>query len=388
MNQRLKHYAVATSLLFAGCSSQGGQETTLPPTTTPIHLSLPPEITTIPIAAESSIVPESTSTVAQFPGVAKPDCVTEIKPGDTLFSISKNLIGVSIVDLQTENRIENPDKIRPGLLDICINEVNDITGEPRVPVTTTLPPVSETTTTVLPPPETAPPVTQTPQPLPTGVEAQQLKINELLVPLGMPKLVVDGEPGKFTDQADCTLRLLNNLPPTRQNIAPGSPEEQIIMAANGFPILNPEATKHPKWEIIDQVCQVTLLGSGTHLDFILPSSSGMADFPSKNGTFKAFRFIPGLHNSTLFPVDPASQREGNMLDPVYHYRGQATHGALSVPTYPASHGCNRLSEANQAIYINWLGLSGIDEEIRDNDFKSIVDLTVIVEGEYEYSIAA
>ncbi|MEX2503464.1 MAG: L,D-transpeptidase [Egicoccus sp.] len=39
---------------------------------------------------------------------------------------------------------------------------------------------------------------------------------------------------------------------------------------------------------------------------------------------------------------------GTLYDPLYFYRGFAIHGSGSVPAYPASHGCVRVSMADAA----------------------------------------
>ena len=39
---------------------------------------------------------------------------------------------------------------------------------------------------------------------------------------------------------------------------------------------------------------------------------------------------------------------GTMYDPMYFYRGFAIHGSPSVPPWPASHGCIRITRADAA----------------------------------------
>ncbi|MBA2279248.1 hypothetical protein H0V99_02320 [Candidatus Saccharibacteria bacterium] len=401
MNEKLQRVAFAGAVLFTGCSSnenlQPSQSTAVESTTTlfPVNTLL-----------ETATVLE-TSTTASMPGVVNPECVVEILPGNSLFSVF-NKTGISIVSLQTENRIQDPDKIQPGYLDICIDEMDDISGGQRLPATTTtstttaltttttvhtttipettITPAPETTTTVTLPPETAVPVTEAPKSLPTGVKAQQEKANTLFAGYGMPELSVDGIAGPKTDQKICASRLLLNMPATRADMVPGSEEERLFMSSESLLIPSTAATKAAKWMLIDQTCQVTVLGeSDTKVAFIFPSSSGTVEFPSRNGEWAAFRYDPALanggwHNSSDYPADVDSLLNGNMKWPVYHHKGQATHGALNVPTYPASHGCNRLSEANQEILINWLGLVGIQEEIWS---ISRIGLTVTVQGAYE-----
>jgi peptidoglycan hydrolase-like protein with peptidoglycan-binding domain len=58
------------------------------------------------------------------------------------------------------------------------------------------------------------------------------------------------------------------------------------------------------------------------------------------GRFTVERKIPGNHIAPL----------GTLRDPLFFYRGWAIHGAASVPAYPASHGCARISNAD----VDWL----------------------------------
>lgn len=51
------------------------------------------------------------------------------------------------------------------------------------------------------------------------------------------------------------------------------------------------------------------------------------------GRFKIERRINGWHQSPL----------GHLYRPNYFYKGYAIHGYTSVPAYPASHGCVRIT---------------------------------------------
>jgi lipoprotein-anchoring transpeptidase ErfK/SrfK len=63
---------------------------------------------------------------------------------------------------------------------------------------------------------------------------------------------------------------------------------------------------------------------------------------TSKGTFSIYMERNGMHESTL--------ELGQMYRPKYFYGGIAVHGSPSIPPYPASHGCVRVS--NSAI--NWL----------------------------------
>ena len=66
---------------------------------------------------------------------------------------------------------------------------------------------------------------------------------------------------------------------------------------------------------------------------ILDASTGKASTPTPTGRFAILRRIDGWRQSPL----------GLLWRPNYFYRGYALHGSTSVPAYPASHGCVRLT---------------------------------------------
>jgi hypothetical protein len=66
---------------------------------------------------------------------------------------------------------------------------------------------------------------------------------------------------------------------------------------------------------------------------ILDASTGKASTPTPLGRFSILRRIDGWRQSSL----------GLMWRPNYFYRGYAVHGSTSVPAYPASHGCVRVT---------------------------------------------
>jgi peptidoglycan hydrolase-like protein with peptidoglycan-binding domain len=93
-----------------------------------------------------------------------------------------------------------------------------------------------------------------------------------------------------------------------------------------------------------------------HVDYILNTSTGGGyvyyDQGTRNvattpkGHFKTYRVIDAPHRSSL----------GLLIRPRYFTGGYAIHGDGSVPSYPASHGCVRVS--NSAI--DWIWASNLD----------------------------
>ena len=98
---------------------------------------------------------------------------------------------------------------------------------------------------------------------------------------------------------------------------------------------------------VDLGRQVLFYVEGGQLARIVPISSGNgAAYRQKDGgearsltpvgTFRIERTISGVREADL----------GTLYDPMYFYQGWAIHGSNSVPAYPASHGCIRVTRAD------------------------------------------
>ncbi len=388
---------VGTSLALAACSSAADSQTTTTATTTSTtsttSTSDPPTTsssttststttsttTTTTTTVPPPTVPASTESTTAAPA---PVCTYQVQVGDSLNKIlaALNIPAVTLDAIVAENGIADPNAINAGaVLDVCPgNGIDDTTGAPRVPPTTEAP-----TTTVAPTtPDTVAPGTA----LPSGVEAQQTKLNALFANLGLPPLAVDGRSGRLTRQQLCAARVALNLPINRLDMAPGSPEEQALMAANSLPTPPTAPVQAGRWVLIDQTCQVMFVGDGPNqIQFVFQTSTGKADFPTRNQTAsRVFRYDPaanngGWHDSTQFPAAADNPLNGNMYKPIYFHNGEAIHGANTVPTSPASHGCARLHIADQDALVTWLGLADNKAPVWSRDALA---LTVTVQGAY------
>jgi lipoprotein-anchoring transpeptidase ErfK/SrfK len=98
---------------------------------------------------------------------------------------------------------------------------------------------------------------------------------------------------------------------------------------------------------VDLGKQVLYYVEGGAIARIMPISSGNgATYRQKDGTdarsltpvgtFRIQRVIGGVREADL----------GTLYDPMYFYQGWAIHGSNSVPAYPASHGCVRVTRAD------------------------------------------
>jgi lipoprotein-anchoring transpeptidase ErfK/SrfK len=323
---------------------------TAPPTTAATTTTLPPTTTTIPLPA----------------GIFDPACARVVQAGESLSLIADGVDDPTVTagSLAEENGIADRDTIHPGdVLDMCPgNQLDDLTGEQRREA------------------EVAVAVGS------SGVAAQQQKLNELFGGYGLPTLAVDGVSGPFTRQQLCAARMALHLPISRDNMTPGSSEEQTLMSAQSIAIPADAAVGSSRWIVINKTCQVMFAGEGEGgVRFVFKTSTGEPGWETTNQQrVRAFRYDPALdndgwHNSTKFPVEEDNPLNGNMYKPLYFHRGQAIHGANNVPPEPASKGCARLRPENQDALLSWLGLTDVTEPTYNRDR---INLSVSVHGDY------
>jgi hypothetical protein len=189
-----------------------------------------------------------------------------------------------------------------------------------------------------------------------------------------------------TRQRLCAFRVALGFPPNRADMAPGSEEEAWLMALTALPVPPSSARQSERWILIDQTCQIMFVGAGAEqLAFVFPTSTGEAGHETRDqDRSRAFRFDPaaangGWHNSSVYPVAEDNPLNGNMYKPIYFDRGQAIHGAQSVPTTPQSKGCARLRVAHQDQLIGWLGLADLTEPTGS---ARRINVTVTVQGAF------
>jgi N-acetylmuramoyl-L-alanine amidase len=88
---------------------------------------------------------------------------------------------------------------------------------------------------------------------------------------------------------------------------------------------------------VDLAHQVLLLVKNKKVLWILDTSTGKPSTPTKRGPNNFYRQYDGM-------------RASGMYRPKYFWRSAAIHGYASVPNYPASHGCVRVTNAT----MDWL----------------------------------
>ncbi|MGH9180663.1 MAG: L,D-transpeptidase family protein, partial [Acidimicrobiales bacterium] len=169
-----------------------------------------------------------------------------------------------------------------------------------------------------------------------GVEGIQRRLSEL--GYWGP---VDGRFGTLTTQQVYAFQKANNLPRDGQL----SPDEVALLGRADRP--RPRSTAGYVVEI-DKARQLLIVARDGRAELVFNTSTGNgaryapgAVAVTPEGRFRIQRQIDGLRISAL----------GALFRPKYFTGGYAVHGSSSIPPFPASHGCVRVS--NAAINYIW-----------------------------------
>jgi lipoprotein-anchoring transpeptidase ErfK/SrfK len=151
--------------------------------------------------------------------------------------------------------------------------------------------------------------------------------------LGYWLSAADGNYGQTTQQAVMALQKAAGI--SRDGIF--GPQSQRALAAR----IRPAARSRSGHVLeIDRTRQILLIVNNGRVESVINTSTGRAGWTTPLGRFRIFRQVNALDRGPL----------GDLWRPKYFNRGIAIHGSPSIPGYPASHGCARMSNAA----INWI----------------------------------
>jgi peptidoglycan hydrolase-like protein with peptidoglycan-binding domain len=199
-------------------------------------------------------------------------------------------------------------------------------------------------------PTPSPTATAKPQKLKIGskgpaVLALQQRLNEL----GYWNGKADGKFGGATQQAVFALQKAAGIgrdgsvgPKTQKALDAGVQPTAKSKAGSGYLVeinLKKQLLMFVKNGVVINTLN-TSTGSNQHYEY--QGQTYLADTPT--GHFKVGRQIDGVRHGPL----------GDLFRPKYFNGGIAVHGSPSIPPYPASHGCARVSNAA----INWIWSTG------------------------------
>jgi peptidoglycan hydrolase-like protein with peptidoglycan-binding domain len=200
------------------------------------------------------------------------------------------------------------------------------------------------------PPSTRPPPTTAPKPKPkpapkppetlrqgaTGPAVADLQ--RRLAALGYQVPAADGEFGSETAHAVVAFQKVNRL--GRDGVV--GPRTRAALARPRLPSPRARAAYHLEADLTLQV--VYVVRDGRIAEILDASSASGRQYTSHGavhtavtplGSFRVQRKLPGWRKSDL----------GLLWKPAYFDGGYAVHGSPSVPPFPASHGCIRLTMA-------------------------------------------
>ncbi len=153
---------------------------------------------------------------------------------------------------------------------------------------------------------------------------------------------VDGEPGQQTTAAVMAFQRVNGLavdgvvgPKTTAALEAGSAEPVL---AGGAPDRIEVDLDRQLLHLVRDGQRVVTLQVSSGSGELYQNAAGTATALTPVGDFVIERRIEGVRIAPL----------GTMYDPMYFYRGFAIHGSPSVPPWPASHGCIRITRADAA----------------------------------------
>jgi peptidoglycan hydrolase-like protein with peptidoglycan-binding domain len=221
---------------------------------------------------------------------------------------------------------------------------------PGIPSSSVDPTPSATEPTTAPTAQPEPTQTPTAAPKPTKLKsgakgAAVLALQHRLVALGYWVGKTDGNFGSATQQAVYALQKASGLgrdgvvgPKTKQALDQGVHPKARSAPGTGH-LIEINLTEQLLMVVDNgQVTQVFNTSTGSNKHYEYDGGTYLADTPP--GHFTVGRQIDGWRHGPLGPL----------WRPKYFNGGIAVHGAPSVPAYPASHGCARVSIAA----MNWL----------------------------------
>lgn len=124
----------------------------------------------------------------------------------------------------------------------------------------------------------------------------------------------------------------------RTYVASPTVYRKLARGGGTFRVRFPSHGRHIEASLSKQVMALISRGKAVR---IYPISSGAPATPTIRGSFRVYR------------KDPGTNAKG-MIFSSYFIRGYAIHGYVSVPVYPASHGCLRVPPAEAVSIYNWI----------------------------------
>jgi lipoprotein-anchoring transpeptidase ErfK/SrfK len=186
-----------------------------------------------------------------------------------------------------------------------------------------------------------------------NLQAAQL----IMTKFGIPTGPVDGKFGPQTARGFCAFR----------QIVPGSRPHRGTYSGGTLQRLNeynaryrslrdipaPTRSGQSTYVLVNETCQVLIYVENGRYVKVMPVSTGKSGYNTPNGEYSLGYTQRGWSCSTAYPEGCGTHQEGrfaaahgshgNMYNKRRFTGAYYIHGSTSVPTYPASHGCIRVT---------------------------------------------
>jgi lipoprotein-anchoring transpeptidase ErfK/SrfK len=196
---------------------------------------------------------------------------------------------------------------------------------------------------------------------------------------GIPTGPIDGQFGPLTARGLCAFRMISGYAPSRgvlsdALLAKMRSYNQTYTGTNPIAKISaPMLAGNSTYVIVDQTCQAMVYVEAGHYQKVLAVSTGRAGYSTPVGHWLLGYTDTAKTNGKTHPAGWSCSSEypdtsdgcyshpgvgrfsvysaqGNMYDKRHVVGGVYVHGSTDVPTYPASHGCIRVSVADS----DWL----------------------------------
>ena len=236
------------------------------------------------------------------------------------------------------------------LLTACNDTAPQVQATAPEPVVTTEAPVPPTAEPTLDPTPTSSPTpspSASPKPPPYDVKAVQTQLTALHYYVG----AIDGERGAQLHAAVMAFQKVNGLS------ADGGVGPKTLAALKKPVTPTLKGTGSGTRVEVDLTKQVLYVVKDGAITRILPVSSGSGEkYKTKKGNTATALSPVGYYQIQRRIVGERKADLGTLYDPQYFYKGWAIHGSNSVPAYPASHGCVRVTRTDAKWLLKQIGV--------------------------------
>jgi hypothetical protein len=193
---------------------------------------------------------------------------------------------------------------------------------------------------------------------PTNVEAYSSSVanaQRIMQKFGIPAGPVDGLSGSQTSRGLCIFRYIAGLTVSRNNLDSTTYSYLKKYDTSYSSLQKIRAKSSSEYLVAHETCQAMVYASGGYYQRVMAISTGVSEHPTPNGSYSLGYTNKGWSCSTLYPESCRNHSEGKFASVsrygnMYNMRQVVgnifVHGSTDVPTYPASHGCIRVTVAD------------------------------------------